>query len=391
MSWWAVLCAMAVGVAAFGRTERVGRPGPAGTRPDGRRGGAADAPPEEPGPVTVVVPARNEATSLPGLLADLARSRPPDARVIVVDDHSEDETAALAAAHPFVTVVRPPALPLGWTGKTWACHHGAAGAADGTLVFIDADVRLAPGALDDVVAIQRSSGAVVSVQPHHVTERWWERCSGLFNVVSWMGAGAGSRRPNAIFGPVICCSTADYRRVGGHAAVRDRIVEDVALGRRFARAGVPSRVLAGGPAVRFRMYPDGWRSMIEGWTKNMAIGASATPIGRAAAAAVFVTGSAAATWMAVSSALAVVGGSAIPATTLVAIACAAAVHGLLLGRVGAFGPTAGMWFPALTVVFVAIVARSVWLTAVRHEVRWRGRVVPVGTASVVALRSEAAP
>jgi 4,4'-diaponeurosporenoate glycosyltransferase len=74
--------------------------------------------------VSVVIPARDEAASLPGLLASLAaQTRPPD-ETIVVDDHSRDDTAAAAAAAG-ATVLAAPALPPGWTGKAWACWTGA--------------------------------------------------------------------------------------------------------------------------------------------------------------------------------------------------------------------------------------------------------------------------
>src|SRR5690349_6967385 len=88
------------------------------------------------------------------------------------------------------------------------------------------------------------------------------------------GAFAGWRRPRkpAAFGPCLLTSAEDYRLVGGHAAVRAEVVEDVALARRFDAERLPVTVFAGWRAVEFRMYPNGVRQLVEGWTKNLASG-----------------------------------------------------------------------------------------------------------------------
>jgi 4,4'-diaponeurosporenoate glycosyltransferase len=75
--------------------------------------------------MSVIVPARDEERSLPRLLRSLAGQTMPPLEVIVVDDHSRDDTAARAAAAGARVLSSAP-LPDGWTGKTWACHQGAA-------------------------------------------------------------------------------------------------------------------------------------------------------------------------------------------------------------------------------------------------------------------------
>ena len=136
-----------------------------------------DGPAPEP-PVdqrrAIIVPARNEAHHIGGLLQDLtaataieAADSPgaaPTSLIIVVDDHSSDDTAAIAAAVEGVVVVAAPDLPNGWTGKSWACWNGVtaalqrfdvtpAASGDLQLVFIDADVNMSPGALDAVTKV----------------------------------------------------------------------------------------------------------------------------------------------------------------------------------------------------------------------------------------------
>ncbi len=359
-----VLCAVgwALGWWAFGRARRVADLPPAIEGGIGRR-------------ITVVVPARDEELSLGGLLGDLERDPPPDTEVLVVDDHSSDATAAVAAAHEGVTVLHAADLPSGWTGKCWACHTGADRSAGGILVFADADVRLAPGALERVVEEQARTGGLLSVQPWHVVERPYEQLSALFNVIAVMGSGAGDRAEvQSAFGPLLVTSVDDYRTVGGHASVCDQVVEDMALARRYHDAGLGSHVLLGADGVRFRMYPGGMRSLVQGWTKSFATGAGATRGRRFLA--VFL-------WIAAlgTAALALEDGlrGATPLLVGVVLYAAMALQlAAMFRQVGRFGPVSALLYPVHLLVFLLVFARSAWLTYVRRAVRWRGRVIHVG-------------
>ena len=359
-----VVCAAGwlVGWWAFGRARRVADLPPSIAEGIGR-------------PITVIIPARDEELSLAGLLGDLATDRPPDTQVVVVDDHSRDATAHIAAAHDFVTVLSASDLPAGWTGKCWACHSAADLVRDGVLVFIDADVRMEPGTLEQIVEEQARSGGLVSVQPWHHTDRPYEQLSALFNVIAVMGTEAGGRTDvDAAFGPVLVCSVADYRLVGGHASVCDQVVEDLALAHRFHDAGIGSRILLGMGGIRFRMYPAGVRQLLEGWTKNFASGAGSTRRRRLAAVVA---------WIAAlgTGAFALVDGVQGDLPLVVgAVAYLAFVGQLLVmfRQVGRFGPVTALLYPVLIVCFFGVFIRSLWRTHVRRAIRWRGRVIQVG-------------
>lgn len=342
-----------VAFALFGRFRPVGCPA---ALPDARR-------------VVVVIPARNEEHSLPLLLDDLARSH-LDSHVVVVDDGSTDRTREVASGRAGVTVVAAPELPPGWCGKNWACDVGvrAASPDDGdVLVFLDADVRLAPDALAMIVAERDAANGVLSVQPHHVVPTLVEQLSALFNVVSVMGIAAGTDRPKGMFGPVLCFVVEDYRRAGGHAGVRDQLVEDLALARRVVGAGIPLAVRSGGDHVRFRMYPLGLRQLWEGWTKNISSGATGVPAWRSIGVGLWLV-SIGSAWMQL-----IGGGWSAAVGALVAAGSTA----VLLRRVGTYRWWAVAALPVLWSFFVLVFAWSALRTFGGRRVTWKGRTIGV--------------
>ena len=190
-SHWIALAGWALGWILFWRLPRLPR-GPVSE--------------ESPVPVTIVVPARNEAQRLPALLGSLLEGLPDSAQVIVVDDHSTDGTADVARRHPNVRVVAAPDLPTGWTGKAWACQVGSGPAPPGDLVFLDADVEVGPGAIARALATRRARGGLLSVWPYHRVVHAYEHLSALFNVATVMALGAASlprpREPR-VHGPLV--------------------------------------------------------------------------------------------------------------------------------------------------------------------------------------------
>jgi len=348
-------------------------------------GGGAGADASSEIRVSVIVPARDEAVSLPTLLRSLVGAPVAEiivAEIIVVDDHSTDDTSAIAASFG-ATVIPAPELPAGWSGKNWACATGAGAASGSHLLFLDADVQLGDNALVELVAVHDQHGGLVSVQPFHRTERPYEELSALFNAVAVLGSGCFTARRTddgrAAFGPCLMIARVDYDRIGGHAAVRNEVVEDIALALRAHDAGLPVTAWLGGRSMSFRMYPDGFRALLQGWTKNIAMGARlAAPIpvvatvvwvaALAAVAVALVTGSAG--WA---------NGGAPPVAA--AIAWLAMVLHLrwVLHRLGSFrSPTAVLYVVPLS-MFIAVFIRSGWYAVRGADVSWRGRTVPSRT------------
>ena len=307
--------------------------------------------------IAVIVPARNESSTLPTVLAALVAQLRPGDELVVVDDHSTDRTAAVAASLG-ARVLSATDFDKQWMGKPHACWQGANSTTAPMLVFIDADVDPSHDLLDRLAATI-NDGEVVSVQPLHRTESLYEQGSMLFNIVAMMGCAnftvMGRRAASVMaFGPVLAVTRTTYNKIGGHAhpGVRHVGLEDIAL----ARAVGASRVFSGNPDTAFRMHPGGWREMVRGWTRSFTGGLSATPWWATIAIAAWVW-SVAGGWLAWP--------WAYPLT---------AVQLLILGRrAGRFNPLTALLFPVTTLFFVAVVGRGLVLRATGRSVRWKDR------------------
>ncbi|GAA1447669.1 glycosyltransferase family A protein [Mycobacterium cookii] len=337
--------------------------------------------------VSVVVPARDEALTLPDLLASLAALDTPVREVVVVDDDSRDATAevARAAGARVVPAGRPPA---GWTGKAWACHVGADVTDGDLLLFLDADTVLAPDALSGLLDLHAGSGGLVSVQPYHRVVRPHEQLSAWFNVVAVMASAAfvgprtaGRPRVPMAFGPCLLTSRVDLAVAGGHAAVRSAILDDAALAAAYDRAGLPVVCAAGGTSVQMRSYPEGLGQLAAGWTKNIASGASTAWLPAALGTGLFVSvhhAVAVGAMLTLLDATAGVGGTLVGGHAAVWVAAYVALTWQLravLLRLGSFRWWTWALTPVSLLAFDLVFARSAVLSGVRRSVTWRGRDV----------------
>jgi hypothetical protein len=330
----------------------------------------------DPPAVAVLIPARNEEDTLPHLLAGLRRQTLRPREVIVIDDHSSDRTAAIATgAEPSLAVrlVQPPPLPEGWCGKTWALHHGVAACEAEVLVFLDADTEPAPAFLASLLASHRALGGLVSVQPFHRTERAYEQLSVLFNLVGLLAVPLGPRGGVA-FGPAMVTSRADYARIGGHAAVAGKVVEDWFLAHRYEQAGLPVSAFIGGELLAYRMYPGGIGDMVAGFGKNFATAAAEVRGLRLVGVLLWLSGLFWAAWCLPAALLGwpLMGDRGL-AANLVIYAAFALQLALITRRVGSFR-WINLVFPVPVLFFLAVFLLAI-ANLERGAVRWKGRTV----------------
>lgn len=228
--------------------------------------------------VSVVIAARNEATTVGRALPTLFALDYPDLEFIAVNDRSEDATGAilnrLAADESRLRVVHVSALPPGWIGKNHALHLGAAQAAGQWILFTDADVHfLAPDVLRRTIAYAQAQSldhltAVPSLSGHgHGLGICVNAFSFAFSVwlQPWL-VRQPRRRAHAGVGAFNLVRTAAYRKLGGHAPLRLRPDDDIKLGK-LMKTGGPSEFVLGAGALEVEWY-DSVGGMIRGMMKN---------------------------------------------------------------------------------------------------------------------------
>ena len=235
--------------------------------------------------VSVLIPARNEQATIGAACAHALASVGVAVEVIVLDDHSTDRTREIVDGieDARLRLATAPALAPGWSGKQSACAHLATLARHDLMVFVDADVRLAPEAVSRMAGfMQRQEVGLASGFPRQIVGSWSELLllplihflllgflpMGLMRRSVWPAFGAGC-------GQLFIARRADYRRAGGHGAIRASLHDGLKLPRAFRAAGIRTELFDATELAWCRMYSDA-ASVWEGLTKNATEG-MATP------------------------------------------------------------------------------------------------------------------
>jgi hypothetical protein len=281
MTWWAVVEIVVAGMCflfallpalQYARNVRLFRPpsAPAGALP----------------PISVLIPARNEAGSIEAAVEAALASRGVEFEIVVLDDHSEDDTAAIvqriAQRNSRVRLESAPPLPAGWCGKQHACFVLARLARYPVLCFVDADVRLDPSGLACMGGFLQSSGAdLISGFPRQQTETFWEKL--LVPLIHFLLLGflpltsmRRNRRPAyaAGCGQLFLSKREAYEKCGGHELVKASLHDGVTLPRAFRRHGLATDLCDATYAANCRMYRSG-RDVWQGLGKNAREGLAA--------------------------------------------------------------------------------------------------------------------
>ena len=259
---------------------------------------------EAPAPdtsLTVVIPAFNEAHNIADCLGSVLASAPPcrDWSVVVVDDESTDATvenairAGSTASRFRLIKAGPRPADERWVGKNWACSKAVEQVSSDWILFIDADVRLKPDALQRALAQAVDEHAdLLSLAPRlscGCLAEWMVQPI----MASLLGLGfpiLETNNPESpvafAAGPFMLFKASTYECIGGHRALAAEVVEDLALARAIKAGGYRLSYLLGLDAVDLRMYAD-LAALWEGWTKNWFIGLDRDP-GKAIGAALVV-------------------------------------------------------------------------------------------------------
>ena len=343
-----------------------------------RRPRLGDWPPHTGGAlVSVIVPARNEAVNIEACVRSILATGYRPLEVIVVDDRSSDDTAAIVERLAGVRLVRGAELPPGWFGKPWALVQGYRVARGELLLFVDADTRQHPELVARAVRVLTAERvALVSVVARQEMVSFWERLVQPHVFVALAARVGDLRRVNrtrvawdAIAnGQFILTTRAAYETVGTHEAVKESVVEDLALAQIYVRHHLDIFLTHGEQYMVTRMYTS-LAGIVEGWTKNLATGVPLAfpPIRLVRWLAAYLMWLPALLWIVPPMAWALFGWWWAAVTTLISLAIWVAVY---------WAEGAPLWYALLYPLGAGVVAwimiRSAWRGS--KKVQWRGRV-----------------
>jgi chlorobactene glucosyltransferase len=345
-----------------------------------------DVRPEAVGLVSVVIPARNESSTIATVVGSILATTYHPIELIVVDDRSTDDTAAIVErfSDPRLRLVKGERLPDGWYGKPWACLQGYRAAKGEILLFTDADTWHAPELLARAVgALQREKAGLVTVAPLQRCVTFWER---VVMPQIWLllalryhpGAVNRARRERDVIanGQFILTTREAYEAVGTHAAVRHQVAEDLALAQAFLRHGRKLHFTFAERLMETRMY-QGLSQLIEGWSKNIYLGGRRSfphepalrglvPVMLIVAMLFWLLPPAVLLGSAVEPRLTALAPAALLATAFAAAFWMLICHGMQIPAVY------GLAYPLGALMALYIILRSTWRGGRRVE--WRGRV-----------------
>lgn len=256
-------------------------------RQDGREDGASKNPSDHESSVevSILIPMRNEERNVEALIASIDRALANERNrlrweVIALDDQSVDATRTLLEkereSFPELRIIEGKPLPAGWLGKTSASQRLLEHGGGTYLLFIDADVRLMPGAISSSIAMmERESWDFISPYPRQEARSFLERLIQPLLQWSWFASvplriAARLRIPSMAVanGQFFLVKREALLSIGGFEAVKGEVLEDLEIARRLWRAGYHGSVVDGSEIAHCRMYDDG-KELIDGYSKSL--------------------------------------------------------------------------------------------------------------------------
>lgn len=339
--------------------------------------------------VSVLIPARNEERAIgpciQSILACADACEELAVEVVVLDDHSEDETAArvqeIATSDVRVRLQSANPLPAGWCGKQHACSELAKLAANELLIFIDADVRLSENALARIATeYQRSGVALLSGFPRQRTGTLAERM--LIPLIHFVLLGFLSLRRmrssthpafGAGCGQLFITSKDAYDCSGGHAKIRKSLHDGLKLPRLYRTSGLKTDLFDATDIASCRMYRNAWE-VWGGLKKNATEGVANAKLILPVTLLLFLGQVLPFVLVAIAATV----GEESPITwTLIASGCLAAMLPRLVSAVRFRQSLLGALLHPVSIVFFLLIQWSAFVGSFSNQkVSWKGRPYP---------------
>jgi glycosyltransferase involved in cell wall biosynthesis len=323
--------------------------------------------------VSIIIPARNEAHVIGQTVRALLASTYDNFELIVIDYRSTDGTGDVVRGieDRRLVVIAGEEPPRGWLGKPWALHRGSLQASGELLLFVDADILYAPDAVAAAVAWMEQSGRdMITLLPDIRMHGFWDHVA-MPNLAMFLFTFSPAWLANRSSLPILAIGGGTgnlvrrdaYQAAGGHEALKDAVVDDVALGRLIRRSGRTTAGVRAEEFVSVHMY-DGLHGIVDGFTKNgFAI------FGRSYALAAVVL-----TISAVGNLLPYVLALTGEPFSVATVAVITLTRVILFAALGYSLPAAIFLPPLMMAVWLWIMLRSMWITGIRRQLPWRGRV-----------------
>jgi len=236
--------------------------------------------------VSVLVPARNEEDNIAGCLLSLSYQDYHHYEILVLDDNSTDKTLniarEIARSSSRIRIIRGKKLPPGWNGKNWACEQLVRKARGEWLLLTDADTVHSPHSISTaVMMVQKNQAHFLTTIPGLLLKTWAEKL--LLPIIHFAFAvlvpfhlgqySQISRLPIGI-GPFLLVKRNFLEKIGGYEAIRDEIVDDMALANHVQNNAGRITVIDGLALLKVRFYRS-FSEIWRGFSKNAypAIGA----------------------------------------------------------------------------------------------------------------------
>jgi hypothetical protein len=339
--------------------------------------------------LAVIIPARDEERDLEQSLDSVLSQADVDLEVVVVNDHSRDQTGAIADSFartdPRVRVLHDPELPPGWLGKCNAMQQAAALVSADVLLFTDADIVHESRCFVTALAeMEERALDFLSLFPEMKFVSFWE------NVIlpTMIGAMAMFATPRIedpdssdalAAGAFLMVRSRVFHSLGGFGPIKHEMLDDVAMAKLIKRNGYRVGFRAAPDLLSVRLYKSN-RHAFWGMTKNVLEGLNGrlwlAPAVMLLPAFVFGT-------PVVCAVAGIWEGDPVLAT-VGAITYVMQYANIWMGRrLWRFHPRKALFFPLVVVPVIACMARALYLYSLRGAVEWRGRTVRVRGATAI--------
>lgn len=238
--------------------------------------------------ISILIPVRNEEAKISNLLESLINQTYKNIDIHILDDNSEDNTYEIIQQYhekyENIKVYKGKELPDGWLGKNWACKQLSQKANSDIVLFLDADLILNSRAIELLMIKYKSSNVgLISVFPTQITISIGEKL-----IVPLMNYILLAMLPLTLVykstlksfiaanGQLMLWRKSTYEKIGGHYAVKDKVVEDIELAKLVKKNNDKVLTLLGGNFVFCRMY-EGFRESLSGFSKNFHKGFNLPP------------------------------------------------------------------------------------------------------------------